>query len=283
MARRLGEDVPRREAILEDAGGLARRASRRSRGCCCGTSRSTPVRLLPAGEDRPRSQPAARAARRHAADAHPVRQRGPARAARGAAGGGRPRRRRRHAGDRRARRRLRDAHAPGAHRPRDLPPRAPAPPPAALPAGRPVGRDRRAHRRRLRRAPRARHRDLPRHRDDLGGRVTLEVAVVEYEGGDRLNVPLYRLDQLERYRAAGDDGDRPPPRLHRLGGSSLAAGPREDPPGDPADGGRAARPLRAAHRERAATPSRRTRRGSGSSSRASSSRTRPTSARPPTR
>jgi len=52
------------------------------------------------------------------------------------------------------------------------------------------------------------------------GESTLEVAVVEYEGGDRLNVPLYRLDQLERYRAAGEDGDRPPPRIHRLGGSS---------------------------------------------------------------
>ena len=52
------------------------------------------------------------------------------------------------------------------------------------------------------------------------GESTLEVAVVEYEGGDRLNVPLYRLDQLERYRAGGDDGDRPPPKLHRLGGGS---------------------------------------------------------------
>ncbi len=52
------------------------------------------------------------------------------------------------------------------------------------------------------------------------GESTFEVAVVEYEGGDRLNVPLYRLDQLERYRAAGDDGERPPPRLHRLGGAS---------------------------------------------------------------
>ncbi|MDQ2669206.1 MAG: transcription-repair coupling factor, partial [Gemmatimonadota bacterium] len=52
----------------------------------------------------------------------------------------------------------------------------------------------------------------------VGGN-TIEVAVVEYEGGDRLNVPLYRLDQLERYRAAGEDGDRPPPKLHRLGGS----------------------------------------------------------------
>ncbi|PYO87466.1 MAG: transcription-repair coupling factor, partial [Gemmatimonadetes bacterium] len=36
------------------------------------------------------------------------------------------------------------------------------------------------------------------------------------EGGDRLNVPLYRIDQLEPYRTAGD-GDAPPPRLHRLG------------------------------------------------------------------
>jgi transcription-repair coupling factor (superfamily II helicase) len=48
----------------------------------------------------------------------------------------------------------------------------------------------------------------------------IEVAVLEYEGGDRLNVPLYRLDQLERYRASGDDGDRPPPKIHRLGGGT---------------------------------------------------------------
>ncbi|HEX3928972.1 MAG TPA: transcription-repair coupling factor [Gemmatimonadales bacterium] len=47
----------------------------------------------------------------------------------------------------------------------------------------------------------------------------IEVAILEYEGGDRLNVPLYRLDQLERYRAADDDGDQPPPRIHRLGGT----------------------------------------------------------------
>jgi transcription-repair coupling factor (superfamily II helicase) len=54
----------------------------------------------------------------------------------------------------------------------------------------------------------------------VAGESTLEVAIVEYEGGDRLNVPLYRLDQLERYRSAGEDGDRPPPRIHRLGGST---------------------------------------------------------------
>jgi transcription-repair coupling factor (superfamily II helicase) len=56
------------------------------------------------------------------------------------------------------------------------------------------------------------------------GQSTIEVAVVEYEGGDRLNVPLYRIDQLERYRSADDvSDDSPPPRLHRLGGRRWAA------------------------------------------------------------
>jgi transcription-repair coupling factor (superfamily II helicase) len=53
---------------------------------------------------------------------------------------------------------------------------------------------------------------------DAGGG-SIEAAVVEYEGGDRLNVPLYGLDQLERYRAAGEE-DGAPPRLHRLGGTA---------------------------------------------------------------
>ena len=47
-----------------------------------------------------------------------------------------------------------------------------------------------------------------------GGAV--EVAVLQYEGGDRLNVPLYRLDQIERFRTA-EGSDAAPPRLHRLG------------------------------------------------------------------
>ena len=51
----------------------------------------------------------------------------------------------------------------------------------------------------------------------VGGGGSIEVAVVEYEGGDRLNVPLYSLDQIEPYRTS-DDGDRVPPKLHRLGG-----------------------------------------------------------------
>ena len=51
------------------------------------------------------------------------------------------------------------------------------------------------------------------------GQSTIEVAVIEYEGGDRLNVPLYRIDQLERFRSASDVSEEsPPPRLHKLGG-----------------------------------------------------------------
>ncbi|HUQ18612.1 MAG TPA: transcription-repair coupling factor [Gemmatimonadaceae bacterium] len=52
---------------------------------------------------------------------------------------------------------------------------------------------------------------------------TVEAAVIEYEGGDRLNVPLYRIDQIERYRSASDiTSDSPIPRLHSLGGKRWA-------------------------------------------------------------
>ncbi|MGI8843161.1 MAG: transcription-repair coupling factor [Gemmatimonadaceae bacterium] len=50
----------------------------------------------------------------------------------------------------------------------------------------------------------------------------VEVAVIEYEGGDRLNVPLYRIDQIERYRSAEAGTDAVPPRLHKLGGRRWA-------------------------------------------------------------
>src|SRR5687767_5002401 len=52
---------------------------------------------------------------------------------------------------------------------------------------------------------------------------TVEVAVIEYEGGSRLNVPLYRIDQIERFRSAADiTAENPPPRLHTLGGKRWA-------------------------------------------------------------
>jgi transcription-repair coupling factor (superfamily II helicase) len=52
---------------------------------------------------------------------------------------------------------------------------------------------------------------------------TVEAAVIEYEGGSRLNVPLYRIDQIERFRSAADiTKDNPPPRLHTLGGKRWA-------------------------------------------------------------
>ena len=57
----------------------------------------------------------------------------------------------------------------------------------------------------------------------FAGQSTLEVAVIEYEGGDRLNVPLYRIDQIERYRSATEGDEATPPRLHKLGGRRWAA------------------------------------------------------------
>ncbi|HXY20858.1 MAG TPA: transcription-repair coupling factor [Gemmatimonadales bacterium] len=52
---------------------------------------------------------------------------------------------------------------------------------------------------------------------------TLDVAVVEYEGGDLLHVPLHRIDQLERFRGVDDvGGEAKPPKLDRLGGKRWA-------------------------------------------------------------
>ena len=53
---------------------------------------------------------------------------------------------------------------------------------------------------------------------EVGAGSMIDVAVIEYEGGDRLNVPVYRLDQLEPFRLASDE-TRPPPRIDRLGGT----------------------------------------------------------------
>jgi transcription-repair coupling factor (superfamily II helicase) len=52
---------------------------------------------------------------------------------------------------------------------------------------------------------------------------TLNVAAVEYHGGDLLHVPLYRIDQLERYRGVEAEGsETPPPKLDHLGGKRWA-------------------------------------------------------------
>ncbi len=53
---------------------------------------------------------------------------------------------------------------------------------------------------------------------EVGSGSTIDVAVIEYEGGDRLNVPVYRLDQLEPFRLASDE-TRPPPKIDKLGGT----------------------------------------------------------------
>lgn len=50
----------------------------------------------------------------------------------------------------------------------------------------------------------------------VGDGSAIEVSVIEYEGGDRVNVPIYRIDQLERFRAVSDGGEVVP-RLDRLG------------------------------------------------------------------
>ena len=52
---------------------------------------------------------------------------------------------------------------------------------------------------------------------------TMDVAAVEYHGGDLLHVPLYRIDQLERYRAVDAEGaEAPVPHLDHLGGKRWA-------------------------------------------------------------
>ncbi|MFC1639129.1 transcription-repair coupling factor, partial [Gemmatimonadota bacterium] len=53
----------------------------------------------------------------------------------------------------------------------------------------------------------------------VGDGATMEVIVLEYEGGARLNVPLYGLDQVEPYRIGADSDGSPPPRIDRLGGA----------------------------------------------------------------
>ncbi|MGH7435250.1 MAG: CarD family transcriptional regulator, partial [Polyangiaceae bacterium] len=50
------------------------------------------------------------------------------------------------------------------------------------------------------------------------GGLTVDLIVVEYAGGDKLYLPVWRLNQLEKF--AGGDGGQP--KLDRLGGSTFA-------------------------------------------------------------
>ena len=112
------------------------------------------------------------------------------------------------------------------------------------------------------------------------GQSTIEVAVVEYEGGDRLNVPLYRIDQLERYRIGRRRLRRraaaaPAQARRQALGAAARSHARRDPGDDRSSCSTSTRDARS-RRVRRTCP---TRRGSASSRAASSSRTRPTSAR----
>jgi len=46
--------------------------------------------------------------------------------------------------------------------------------------------------------------------------VEMEALAIEYEGGETLRVPVYRLDLVERW--VGETDEAKPPRLHRIGG-----------------------------------------------------------------
>ena len=52
-------------------------------------------------------------------------------------------------------------------------------------------------------------------RIEIGGE-SLEVLVIRYANGETLNVPVYRLDRIERW--VGESEDAEPPAVHRIGG-----------------------------------------------------------------
>ena len=172
------------------------------------------------------------------------------------------------------------------HRPRDLPPRSP---PAARAAS--YGTGARARARSARSSPATTwctsstaSASTAASSASSSREQTIEVAVIEYEGGDRLNVPAlpHRPDRALSRRPATWATTCPPPRLHRLGGKRWAQ-QREKTRAAIFEMTQELLELYArrkiAARAAARTP---TAPGSGSSRARSCSRTRPTSARPPT-
>ena len=78
-------------------------------------------------------------------------------------------------------------------------------------------------------------------RVEIGGE-SIEALVVGYAGGEILRVPVYRLDEVERW-VGTHPGDRPA-SLHRIGGRRWKRLKSRTPGRDPADGRRAAGTLR---------------------------------------
>ena len=57
---------------------------------------------------------------------------------------------------------------------------------------------------------------------DVGG-TRIDLIAIEYAGGDRFYLPVYRLNQIQKY-SGGDHGE---PKIDRLGGVSLARASRQ--------------------------------------------------------
>ncbi|HEX2203683.1 MAG TPA: transcription-repair coupling factor [Longimicrobium sp.] len=54
------------------------------------------------------------------------------------------------------------------------------------------------------------------------GEEEFETLVIEYAGGELLRVPVHRVDLIERWVSEADEGQGPPPRVHRIGGKDWA-------------------------------------------------------------
>ncbi len=105
--------------------------------------------------------------------------------------------------------------------------------------------------------------------------VTRDYLELEYDGSDKVFMPVDQLAKISRYVGAG--GAHPP--LSKLGGKRWETTQGARPPRRAGDGGRAAQPLRRAQAPRRAMPSRPTPTGCASSRTPFPTARRPTSAR----
>ncbi len=243
IARRLGEDVPQRDEILEAPEQVQARLAASPQLRLVTENAALQFGFLPPEQIDRQVNRLRDLLSRPARHDHSLRQRGPDRAARRAARGTRPGAGSCDAGGGRARWRIPDARASGPYRPRNIPARPAAPARPPLPAGRTLGRDRRAGQGRLRRPSRSRHRDLSGDRDDHGRRI--------HHGSRRGRVrgrgPPQRTALSPgpaRALSRGRGGWRPATAADpQPGWLALEEGAGEGTAGHTADGRRAARPL----------------------------------------